>query len=283
MNIEKKIVARSTKLSSIAKKTIAATFGLSAAFTLNACDDSSSPTSGQVVIPTDSSSSEENHEPLGDDVGPKPIEPQEPPQTPTPESSNSDAFSSSSKYLDIPQSHEAISSEVFEALSSAAQPAANSSATTPASSAVQPANSSAAQPASSSANAPTSAAQPLSSTSQVSSSTATPASSVNPSISSSSELSSSAAQPASSAAAPASSAAQPASSAVTQPANSSSSNNGWNVYPQDNPCEGVPDGTVIENGFQVIICPIPSSSSNGSSTFPGFSMVTTFELDDVMV
>ena len=261
MNIEKKIVARSTKLSSIAKKAIAATFGLSAAFTLNACDDSSSPTSGQVVIPADSSSSEENHEPLGDDVGTKPIEPQEPPQTPTPESSNSDAFSSSSKYLDIPQSHEAISSEVFEALSSAAQPAANSSATTPASS----------------------AGQPLSSTSQVSSSTATPASSVNPSISSSSELSSSAAQPASSAAAPASSTAQPASSAVTQPANSSSSNNGWNVYPQDNPCEGVPDGTVIENGFQVIICPIPSSSSNGSSTFPGFSMVTTFELDDVMV
>ena len=277
MNIEKKIVARSTKLSSIAKKAIATTFGLSAAFTLNACDDSSSPTSGQVVVPIDSSSSEENHEPLGgDDVGTKPIEPQEPPQTPTPESSNSDAFSSSSKYLDIPQSHEAISSEVFEALSSAAQPAANSSATTPASSAVQPANSSAAQPASSSANAPTSAAQPFSSTSQVSSSTATPASSANPSISSSSELSSSAA-------APASSAAQPASSAVTQPANSSSSNNGWNVYPQDNPCEGVPDGTVIENGFQVIICPIPSSSSNGSSTFPGFSMVTTFELDDVMV
>lgn len=250
MNIEKKIVARSTKLSSIAKKAIAATFGLSAAYSFNACSS--------------------------DDVGTKPIEPQEPPQTPTPESSNSDAFSSSSKYLDIPQSHEAISSEVFEALSSAAQPAANSSATTPASSAGQPANSSAAQPASSSANAPTSAAQPLSSTSQVSSSTATPASSVNPSISSSSELSSSAAQPASSA-------AQPASSAVTQPANSSSSNNGWNVYPQDNPCEGVPDGTVIENGFQVIICPIPSSSSNGSSTFPGFSMVTTFELDDVMV
>ena len=265
MNIEKKIVARSTKLSSIAKKAIAATFGLSAAYSFNACS--------------------------GDDVGTKPIEPQEPPQTPTPESSNSDAFSSSSKYLDIPQSHEAISSEVFEALSSAAQPAANSSATTPASSAGQPANSSTAQPASSSANAPTSAAQPLSSTSQVSSSTATPASSVNPSISSSSELSSSAAQPASSAAAPVSSAtlpassaaAQPASSAVTQPANSSSSNNGWNVYPQDNPCEGVPDGTVIENGFQVIICPIPSSSSNGSSTFPGFSMVTTFELDDVMV
>lgn len=265
MDIQKKKVTGSRPLSAFSKRAVAATLGISAAYSLNACGGDT--TSGQVLGPV----------------------PQE--NNPNLESSNSEQdFSSSSKYLDIPQSHEAISSEVFEALSSAAQPAANSSATTPASSAVQPANSSAAQPASSSANAPTSAAQPLSSTSQVSSSTATPASSVNPSISSSSELSSSAAapvssatQPASSAAAPASSAAQPASSAVTQPANSSSSNNGWNVYPQDNPCEGVPDGTVIENGFQVIICPIPSSSSNGSSTFPGFSMVTTFELDDVMV
>lgn len=272
MDIQKKKVTGSRPLSTFSKRAVAATLGISAAYSLNACGGDT--TSGQVLGPV----------------------PQE--NNPNLESSDSEQdFSSSSKYLDIPQSHEAISSEVFEALSSAAQPAANSSATTPASSAVQPANSSAAQPASSSANAPTSAAQPLSSTSQVSSSTATPASSVNPSISSSSELSSSAAQPASSAAAPvssatlpassaaapASSAAQPASSAVTQPANSSSSNNGWNVYPQENPCEGVPDGTVIENGFQVIICPIPSSSSNGSSTFPGFSMVTTFELDDVMV
>ena len=254
LNIEKKIVANGAKLSSIAKKTIAATFGMATTASFISCGG----------------------------AGTEPIEPQEPPKAPSPESSDSDAFSSSSKYLDIPQSHEAISSEILEALSSAAQPAANSSATTPASSAVQPTNSSAAQP-SSSANAPTSAAQPLSSATQVSSSTATPASSVEQSLSQSSEQSSSANQPESSAAAPASSAAQPASSTVTQPANSSSSSNGWNVYPQDNPCEGVPDGTIIENGFQVIICPIPSSSSNGSSTFPGFSMVTTFELDDVMV
>ena len=260
LNIEKKIVANGAKLSSIAKKTIAATFGMAPASLFIACghpgSDFTIPEDDPIINPLTSSS--------------------------TTESSDNDAFSSSSKYLDIPQSHEAISSEILEALSSAAQPAANSSATTPASSAVQPTNSSAAQP-SSSANAPTSAAQPLSSATQVSSSTATPASSVEQSLSQSSEQSSSANQPESSAAAPASSAAQPASSTVTQPANSSSSSNGWNVYPQDNPCEGVPDGTIIENGFQVIICPIPSSSSNGSSTFPGFSMVTTFELDDVMV
>ena len=258
LNIEKKIVANGAKLSSIAKKTIAATFGMATTASFISCGG----------------------------AGTEPIEP---PKAPSPESSDNDAFSSSSKYLDIPQSHEAISSEILEALSSAAQSATNSSATTPASYAVQPTNSSAAQP-SSSANAPTSAAQPLSSATQVSSSTSTPASSVEQSLSQSSEQSSSANQLESSAAAPASSAPQPTSSTETtpassavQPASSSSSNNGWNIHPQDNPCEGVPDGTVIENGFQVIICPIPSSSSHGSSTFPGFSMVTTFEIDDAMV
>ena len=271
MDIQRKKVTGSRPLSAFSKRAVAATLGISAAYSLNACGGDT--TSGQVLGPV----------------------PQE--NNPNLESSDSEqVFSSSSKYLDIPQSHEAISSEVFEALSSAAQPAANSSATTPASSAGQPANSSTAQPASSSANAPTSAAQPLSSTSQVSSSTATPASSVNPSISSSSELSSSAAQPASSAAAPvssatqpassaaapASSAAQPASSAVTQPANSSSSNNGWGV----NPCENLSPGDTVKSmggfGSQVFICPDPTSSSSDPFQH-GFSMVTTFELDDVMV
>ena len=275
MNIEKKKVVGGTKLSSVAKATIATTFGMAPASLFIACghpgSDFTIPEDDPIINPLTSSSTTEN--------------------------SDNDAFSSSSKYLDIPQSHEAISSEVFEALSFAAHPAANSSATIPASSAVQPANSSATQP-SSSANAPTSAAQPLSSTTQVSSSTATPASSVGHPLSQSSEQSSSANQPESSAAAPTSSAVQPAtssaalpanSSATTQassaaqPASSSSSNNGWNVYPQDNPCEGVPDGTRIENGFQVIICPIPSSTSGSSSGFQGFNMVTTFELDDVMV
>ena len=255
MNIEKKKVVGGTKLSSVAKATIATTFGMAPASLFIACGHPG----GDFTIPED--------DPINNP----------PTSSSTTESSNSDEFSSSSKYLDIPQSHEAISSEVLEALSSAAQPA--SSATTPSSSA---ANSSATQQASSSANAPTSAAQPLSSATQVSSSTTTPASSVNQTFSQSSEQSSSAAQPASSAAAPESSAAQPTSSAETQPANSSSSN-GWSVYPQENPCEGVPDGTRIENGFQVIICPIPSSTPGSSSGFHGFSMVTTFELNDVMV
>ena len=61
------------------------------------------------------------------------------PNDPSKESSNSNEFSSSSKYLDIPQSHEAISSEVLKALSSAAE-SANSSATAAASSVAQPAN-----------------------------------------------------------------------------------------------------------------------------------------------
>ena len=243
MNIEKKIVARSTKLSSIAKKAIAATFGLSAAFTLNACDDSSSPTSGQVVIPADSSSSEENHEPLGGDVGTKPIEPQEPPQPPTSESSNSNEFSSSSKYLDIPQSHEAISSEVLEALSSAAE-SANSSAIVPASSE--------AQPASSSANALSSAEQPTSTS------------------------------------------ATPVSSATVPPNLSSSSFKFGDTlpgyqecpppFPSTDPCKCVPDGTTVryqtEFGVQVIQCP-QSSSSYNSDGF-SFSMVTTFERDDII-
>ena len=281
LNIEKKIVARSTKLSSIAKKAIATTFGLSAAFTLNACDDSSSPTSGQVVVPIDSSSSEENHEPLGNDVGTKPIEPQEPPQTPTPESSNSDAFSSSSKYLDIPQSHEAISSEVFEALSSAAQ-SATSSVTQPLSSAVQPPSSST-PPESPVNQSISSSSEPSSSADQPTSSTASLTTSSAEANSSATQQQSSAAQPTSSSAVPTSSTAQPASSSATAPASSavqpaSSSYDPWGTAV--NPCDGLPAGSTVETDFQVIICP---DSSNSSWPSHGFSMVTTFERDDIEV
>ena len=249
LNIEKKIVSQSTQLSSIAKKTIAATLGISAVYSFNACS--------------------------GGDMSTEPIESQEPPKAPSPESSYSNEFSSSSKYLDIPQSHEAISSEILEALSSAAQSATNSSATTPASSAVQPENSSAAQP-SSSANAPTSAAQPLSSATQVSSSTATPASSVEQSLSQSSEQFSSANQP-------------------EAPSNLSSSSFKFGdtlpgyqecppPFPSTDPCKCVPDGTTVkyqtEFGVQVIMCP---QSSNSSWPSHGFSMVTTFERDDIEV
>lgn len=240
LNIEKKIVSQSTQLSSIAKKTIAATLGISAVYSFNACS--------------------------GGDMSTEPIESQEPPKAPSPESSYSNEFSSSSKYLDIPQSHEAISSEVLKALSSAAV-SANSTATD--------AVSSVAQPASSSANAPSSASQThYAATQNSSSSAATPASAADSS---------------------ASTLATPASSA-TAPSNLSSSSFKFGdtlpgyqecppPYPSTDPCKCVPDGTTVkyqtEFGVQVIMCPQSSSSYSGDGLI--FSMVTTFELDDIIV
>jgi len=142
MKIEKKKVAGNKPLSTAAKSAIAATLGITAAFTLNACDDSSSPTSGQVVEPIDSSSSEENYEPLGGDVAPEEVIPPDyansseatssSSETVGPESSSETTLESSSQAeppassssqvaVDIPQSHETFSSSVLEALSSAAE------------------------------------------------------------------------------------------------------------------------------------------------------------------
>ena len=198
LNIEKKIVAQSTQLSSIAKKTIAATLGISAVYSFNACS--------------------------GGDMSTEPIESQEPPKAPSPESSDNDAFSSSSKYLDIPQSHEAISSEILEALSSAAE-SANSTATDAAFSVAQPANSSATAPSN------------LSSSSFKFGDTL------------------------------------PGYQECPPP------------FPSTDPCKCVPDGTTVkyqtEFGVQVIMCPQSSSSYSGDGLI--FSMVTTFELDDIIV
>lgn len=142
MKIEKRKVSQSKPLSTATKSAIAATLGMAAAFTLNACDDSSSPTSGQVFEPVDSSSSEENHEPLGGDVAPEDIIPPDSSDSPETTSSSSEtvgpesssettlesssqaeppASSSSQVAVDIPQSHETFSSSVLEALSSAAE------------------------------------------------------------------------------------------------------------------------------------------------------------------
>lgn len=143
MKIEKRKVSQSKPLSTATKSAIAATLGMAAAFTLNACDDSSSPTSGQVVEPIDSSSSEENHEPLGGDAAPEDVIPPDSAnsseatttssETVVPESSSetvgpetssetvTPASSSSQVAVDIPQSHETFSSSVLEALSSAAE------------------------------------------------------------------------------------------------------------------------------------------------------------------
>ena len=181
MNFEKKKVERRTKLSSIAKKAIATSLGIVTSVTIFACDGdmSTDPTSDTV------------------------------PNGPTKESSDSQQnFSSSSKYLDIPQSHEAISSEVLEALSSAAE--------------------------------------------SVNSSSAVPSSPSSSSFKFGDTL--------------------PDYQECPPP------------FPSTDPCKCVPDGTTVEYqtefGVQVIICP---QSSNSSWPSHGFSMVTTFERDDIEV
>ena len=88
MKIEKKIVKNSAKLSLAAKSAIAASFGI-AAVALTACEESAT-----------AASPAQNHETGA-------------PENETP---------SSSSVVDIPLSHEALSSSAVEALSSAAEP-----------------------------------------------------------------------------------------------------------------------------------------------------------------
>lgn len=88
MKIEKKIVKNSAKLSIAAKSAIAASFGI-AAVALTACEESATAAS-----------------------------PAQDPETGAPETETP----SSSSVVDIPLSHEALSSSAVEALSSAAEP-----------------------------------------------------------------------------------------------------------------------------------------------------------------
>ena len=238
LNIEKKKVERRTKLSSIAKKAIATSLGIAASATFIAC---------------------------GMDMADQPI-PDTEPSSPSTESSDSNDISSSSKYLDIPQSHEAIRRANLDP----PPPTAASATRTP-----PDAVSSVAQPASSSANAPSSASQThYAATQNSSSSAATPANAADSSASTS---------------------ATPASSA-TDPSSLSSSSFKFGdtlpgyqecppMFPSTDPCKCVPDGTTVryqtEFGVQVILCP-QSSSSYNSDGF-SFSMVTIFERDDIMV
>lgn len=92
MKIEKKIVKNSAKLSLAAKSAIAASFGI-AAVALTACEES------------------------GDVAAPDPAD-LEKPETGAPETESP----SSSSIVDIPLSHETLSSSAVEALSSAAEP-----------------------------------------------------------------------------------------------------------------------------------------------------------------
>ena len=93
MKIEKKIVKNSAKLSFAAKSAIAASFGI-AAVALTACEESATAAS-----------------------------PAQNPETGAPENETP----SSSSVVDIPLSHEALSSSAVEALSSAAEPLSSSS------------------------------------------------------------------------------------------------------------------------------------------------------------
>ena len=118
MKIEKKKITGNKQLSAAAKSAIAATLGMAAAFTLNACDDSSS------------ARSDDNEEPLGGIVAPEdPYLPDSGSSTETASSSSQaegpasssqveNAPSSSSKIVDIPLSQEPVSSSVAEAISS---------------------------------------------------------------------------------------------------------------------------------------------------------------------
>ena len=93
MKIEKKIVKNSAKLSIAAKSAIAASFGI-AAVALTACEESATAAS-----------------------------PAQNPETGAPENETP----SSSSVVDIPLSHEALSSSAVEALTSAAEPLSSSS------------------------------------------------------------------------------------------------------------------------------------------------------------
>ena len=153
MKIEKKKIIGNKQLSAAAKSAIAATLGMAAAFTLNACDDSSSAKDDDV-------------EPLGGIVVPE--DPYLPDSANSPETTSSasqtegaasssqveNAPSSSSKIVDIPLSQEPVSSSVAEAISSlmessSSQAAPESSEAAPTNSTVAPGSSSEATPASS--------------------------------------------------------------------------------------------------------------------------------------
>lgn len=160
MKIEKKKITGNKQLSAAAKSAIAATLGMAAAFTLNACDDSSSPTSGQVGLPVDDSSSSDDS--VLPDSGSSPETASSSSQTEGAASSSQvenlnqaeTAPSSSSRIVDIPLSQEPVSSSVAEAISSlmessSSQAAPESSEAAPTSSTVAPGSSSEATPASS--------------------------------------------------------------------------------------------------------------------------------------
>ena len=141
MKIEKLKVLGAKPFSAATKNAIAATFGIAAAFTLNACDDSTSANSEQGIdpIPNSINSSE------------------------TISSSSQAEETPTSSSNSIPLSHEPVSSSLMEAISSALE--SSSSAADPTSSTVEPASSEV-EPANSTVEPASSASVPASSSSQ---------------------------------------------------------------------------------------------------------------------
>ena len=161
MKIEKRKVSCSKPFSAAVKSAIAASFGIAAAFTLNACDDSTSASSEQggdtVTEPESSAQVEPGCSAATEGAATS--------------SQAESKQSSSSKVVDIPLSHEPLSSEAVEALSAAAESssseaAAVSVADNPASSAAAPSSSDVKQTSSDAAPA-SSDATPASLTSSV--------------------------------------------------------------------------------------------------------------------
>ncbi|MBR4785477.1 MAG: hypothetical protein IK012_09545 [Fibrobacter sp.] len=153
MKIEKRKITGEQKFSVATKSAIAATLGMAALFSLNACDDTASagreePLGGDMppedVIPPASSDSPDTGTSSSEAASPATSSETAGPET----SSETVTPSSSSKIVDIPLSHEPVSSSVAEAISSLME--SSSSETAPTSSAIAPESSSNIVPPSSS-------------------------------------------------------------------------------------------------------------------------------------
>lgn len=170
MKIEKKKITDGKPLSTATKSAIAAALGMAAAFTLNACDDTSSasseePLGGDVapeetILPDSVNSSETVSSSSQEGTTPSSSTPTEGPAS---SSQGENTPSSSSKIVDFPLSQEPVSSSVAEAISSLME--MSSSEATPASSEAEPTSSDAAPTSSTVAPESSSAVAPPSSSS----------------------------------------------------------------------------------------------------------------------
>ena len=148
MKIEKRKVKDSTIVSLAKKSAIATVLGMSAAFSLNACDDSTSASSDPTPAPaSEDSQPSSSSATTGEEATPESTSPTETLQSSSEQSeaqqnsaeqtgaqqsgqeqTETKQSSSSQVVVDIPLSHEPISSSVMEALSAAAE---SSSSSTP--------------------------------------------------------------------------------------------------------------------------------------------------------